>query len=61
MKFVADENIDRQIVDRLRSDGHEVHYVATLDTEALKPGPYKLIVSLPNGTDAIFREFTLVP
>jgi hypothetical protein len=40
---------------------HEVHYVATLDTEALKPGPYKLIVSLPNGTDAIFREFTLVP
>jgi hypothetical protein len=40
---------------------HEVHYVATLDTEALKPGLYKLIVSLPNGTDAIFREFTLVP
>ncbi|MDA1314165.1 MAG: VWA domain-containing protein [Acidobacteria bacterium] len=42
-------------------DRKEVHYVATLDTAALKPGAYKLIVSLPNGTDAIFREFTLVP
>ena len=42
-------------------DRKEVHYVATLETEALKPGSYKLIVSLPNGADAIFREFTLVP
>lgn len=31
MKFVADENIDRQIVDRLRKDGHMVVYVAEMD------------------------------
>ncbi len=31
MKFVADENIDRQVVDRLRQDGHIVIYVAEMD------------------------------
>ena len=31
MKIVADENVDRQIVDRLRADGHEVLFVAELD------------------------------
>jgi predicted nuclease of predicted toxin-antitoxin system len=28
---MADENIDRQIVERLRQDGHEVWYVAEMD------------------------------
>ena len=28
MRLVADEGVDKAIVDRLRSDGHEVHYVA---------------------------------
>ncbi len=28
MKVVADENIDKEIVDRLRADGHDVLYVA---------------------------------
>jgi hypothetical protein len=28
MNFVADESVDRQIVDRLREDGHKVWYVA---------------------------------
>jgi hypothetical protein len=28
---VADENLDRQIVERLRQDGHEVWYVAEMD------------------------------
>lgn len=28
MKLVADEGVDRQIVERLRLDGHEVTYVA---------------------------------
>ena len=28
MKFLADESVDREIVDRLRMDGHEVGYVA---------------------------------
>ena len=31
MKIVADENIDKQIVDRLRTDGHDVLYIVELD------------------------------
>lgn len=31
MKFVADENLDRQIVERLRKDGHAVWYVAEME------------------------------
>ena len=31
MNFVADEGIDRQIVDRLRRDGHEILYVAEME------------------------------
>ncbi len=31
MNFVADENIDRQIVDRLRQDGHSVRYIVEMD------------------------------
>lgn len=31
MNFLADENVDRQIVDRLRQEGHHVSYVAEMD------------------------------
>jgi predicted nuclease of predicted toxin-antitoxin system len=31
VKIVAGENIDQQIVDWLRSDGHEVSFIAELD------------------------------
>ena len=31
MKFLADEGVDRQIVERLRVDGHDVAYIAELD------------------------------
>jgi hypothetical protein len=31
MNLLADESIDRQIVDRLRQDGHLVHYVAEME------------------------------
>ena len=31
MKFLADECVDRQIVDRLRQESHEVLYVAELE------------------------------
>ena len=31
MNFVADENVDRQIVEKLREDGHLVIYVAEID------------------------------
>ena len=30
MNFIADESIDRQIVERLRDDGHFVWYVAEM-------------------------------
>ena len=30
MTFLADEGVDRQIVDRLRLDGHQVAYVAEM-------------------------------
>lgn len=30
MKIVADESVDRQVVDRLRADGHEVLFIADL-------------------------------
>ncbi|MDW8053949.1 MAG: DUF5615 family PIN-like protein [Anaerolineae bacterium] len=32
MNFLADESIDRQIVDRLRREGHQVWYVAERHT-----------------------------
>lgn len=31
MNLLADESVDRQMVDRLRSDGHEVSYIAEID------------------------------
>lgn len=31
MKIVADESVDKQIVDRLRAQSHEVIYIAELD------------------------------
>lgn len=31
MRLVGDENVDRQIVERLRQDDHEVWYVAEMD------------------------------
>ncbi len=31
MNLVADESVDRQVVDRLRQDGHRVWYVAEME------------------------------
>ncbi|MBI3941592.1 MAG: DUF5615 family PIN-like protein [Chloroflexi bacterium] len=31
MKLVADESVDRQIIQRLRQDGHEVVYIAEIE------------------------------
>lgn len=31
MNFIADENVERQIVARLRQDGHQVFDVANMD------------------------------
>ena len=42
------------------ADRQELHYIATLDTASLEPGAYRLLVALPNGKDAIYKDFTLV-
>lgn len=31
MKFLVDESVDRQLVDQLRYDGHEIWYVAEME------------------------------
>lgn len=31
MKFVVDESVDRQVVDRLRANGYDVFYVAEME------------------------------
>ena len=49
MNFFADESIDRQIVERLRQDGHPVIYVAEID-----PGiPDEEVLRLANQQSAI--------
>jgi predicted nuclease of predicted toxin-antitoxin system len=49
MNLLADESIDRQIVDRLRQDGHLVHYVAEME-----PGiPDDIVLHLANQEAAI--------
>lgn len=42
------------------ADREELHYITTLETATLKPGDYRLLVALPNGKDAIYKDFTLV-
>ena len=49
MKFVADENLDRQIAERLRQEGHVVWYVAEMD-----PGVSdQEVLTLANNEEAI--------
>ncbi len=49
MKFLADENLDSQIVERLRQDGHLVWYVAEME-----PGiSDDVVLDLANQEEAI--------
>ncbi|WP_373529011.1 DUF5615 family PIN-like protein [Nostoc sp.] len=49
MKFLGDENLDWQIVERLRLDGHEVLYVVEME-----PGiPDDEVLNLANNESAI--------
>ena len=49
MKIVADENVDRQIVDRLRGEGHQVSYIAEFDPGA----DDEIVLLLSRESDAI--------
>ena len=60
MKLVADEGVDRPIVDRLREEGHDVLYIAELepgmdDEEVLARATSTEAVLLTTDTD--FGEF----
>ena len=49
MKFLADESVDRPIVERLRQEGHQVLYIAEL-----KPGmPDDAVLNLANHETAL--------
>jgi hypothetical protein len=49
MNLLADESVDRQIVERLRQDGHEVLYVAEME-----PGvPDDVLLKRANGISAL--------
>jgi len=64
MYFIADENIDRQIVERLRHDGHDVQSVAEMapgisDDEVLNLASRKSAVLLTADRDfgeLVFRQ-----
>ncbi len=53
MNFLADENLDRQIVERLRQDGHIVWYVAEME-----PGiSDDVVLDLANQEEALLLTF----
>ena len=64
MNFVADESVDRQIVERLRDDGHSVWYIAEMspsisDDEVLQHannGTAPLITSDKDFGELVFRQ-----
>jgi len=65
MNFVADESVDRQIVERLRDDGHFVWYVAEMapsisDDEVLQIANNEsapLITSDKDFGELVFRQY----
>ena len=69
MKFVADENLDRQIVERLRRDGHVVWYVAEMtpgvsDQDVLNLANHEQAVLLTGHKDfceLVYRQHLVNP
>jgi predicted nuclease of predicted toxin-antitoxin system len=49
MNFLADENVDRPIVDRLREDGHNVLSVAEMELSL----PDETVLAMANQQDAL--------
>ena len=64
MNFVADECVDRQVVDRLREEGHNVFYVAEIDPgisddgvlEKANQGGVLLLTADTDFGELIFRQ-----
>ena len=65
MNFVSDESVDRQIVERLRDDGHFVWYVAEMapsisDDEVLKIAQILgLLGGIPRISQVLQTEYTV--
>lgn len=68
MKFLADENIDKPIVERLRNDGHTVLYVLEMkpsisDNEIIQLANQELALLLTTDKDfgeLVFRQRRIV-
>ena len=64
MNFLADENIDRQIVERLRQEGHNVEYVGEIDPgitddevlEMAKSKSFLLLTADKDFGELVFRQ-----
>ncbi len=64
MNFVADENIDRGVVERLRADGHQVDWIAEVspsasDEEVLRRaagGPAVLVTEDKDFGELVYRR-----
>jgi predicted nuclease of predicted toxin-antitoxin system len=69
MNFLVDESVDRQIVDRLRQDGHHVWYVAEMepgisDDAVLDLANHEMALLLTADKDfgeLVFRQHRLAP
>ena len=45
---------------RWRPERSDVRYMLTLDSSDLEPGDYQLLAMLPDGKEAIYRNFRVV-
>ena len=57
MNFVADESVDKQIVERLRDDGHSVWYVAEM---APSISDDEVLQLANNGTDPLILQMRIL-
>jgi len=53
VKILADESVDRQIVDALRRSGHQVLYVAEMEPGISDESVLALVVGPPWSRDAL--------
>lgn len=65
MKFVGDESVESQIIERLRFDGHEVWYVAEMnpgisDDEVLQTANTFGCILLTSNQDQLVGAFSVI-
>ena len=61
MKFLADENIDQEIVEKVRLEGHEVFAVAEVEPGlSAKSKADIVVVALKNYGDGLNNNFSVI-